>query len=305
MLLLIHGSNNYIAKQELKKIQAKHNTQMIFADEVKQIDELIFSSDNLSLFGGEQKITILSNLSKNRKKSLANELADYIERYKKDVNIVLYEQSKFDSRTKLFKIIKKYGQVVEAGVLDEKLLLKWVNDRLLSEKIKTTQYLNQKILERVGIDQIVLNSELDKLILLLQSDKRNTLEENDLLILTENKEFIIWDLLNAMVNRDRKKTLELLDGFYQNDSDFSYLVIMLAKQLKLLFWLKSKLVSEEVMKKEFKVHPFTILSLKRSLNKFELSFIKLLFSKLTNLDFKVKQGKIEPNLGLVLLISSV
>ena len=80
---------------------------------------------------------------------------------------------------------------------------------------------------------------------------------------------------------------------------------MLARQLKLLYWLRSGEVSEDEMKSVFKIHPYTIGGIKRHVYKFEISFIKLLFAKITNLDFKVKQGKINPKLGLIMLISSV
>ena len=157
----------------------------------------------------------------------------------------------------------------------------------------------------MGTDQLVLSNELDKFELLLKSEKRKKLSDDDLELLTENKETIIWDLLDALTNRDKKSALKHFEGLFQNDKDFSYLSTMLSKQLKLLYWLKSGEISEESMKNDFKIHPYTISGLKRNIHKFDLNFIKLLFAKLTSLDFKVKQGKIEPRLGLVLLISSV
>lgn len=305
MVTLIHGDNDYLSKQELKKLQATADYQIIFADEAKTIDELIFSTDNLSLFGTDQKLTILKNLSKNRRKSLFNELADYLEQNYKNLNIALYESGKFDARTKLFKVIKKHGKIIETKLSREDTLLKWISQKLQQEQIDSSLTLNSKILARVGTDQNILNNELDKLVLLVKSEGRKNIVEQDLLILTENKDAVIWDLLDAMTRRDKKTALMILENFYQNDSDFPYISAMLAKQLKMLYWLKSGEVSEEAMKKDFKVHPFTISGLKRNLSRFELPFLKMLFSKLTNLDFKVKQGKIEPKLGLVLLISSV
>lgn len=305
MVILIHGDNDYLAKVELEKLQSNADQQTIFADEAKTLDELIFSTDNLSLFGADQKLTILKNLSKNRRKTLFNELADYLDQNHKNLNMILYETGRFDARTKLFKTIKKHGKVIETKLLKEDSLLKWISQELQQEKISSSSTINRKILARVGTNQNILSNELGKLVLLARAENREHIEEQDLLVLTENKDAVIWDLLDALTGRDKKTALGILDDFYRNDSDFPYISAMLAKQLKMLYWLKSGVVSEEEMKKDFKIHPFVISGLKRNLHKFELPFIKILFSKLTNLDFTVKQGKIEPKLGLVLLISSV
>lgn len=305
MITLIHGNNSFSAQQELDSLRGISDYQIIFADEAKTINELIFSTDNLSFFETDQKLTILKYLSKNRRKSLFNELADYLEKNFENINLVLYELNKFDARTKLFRIIKKHGRVIETKPLGETALLGWVTSRLDEEKINSDFLLNKKIINRVGVDQNTLSNELDKLTLLIHAENRTSIEEKDLLVLTENRDVVIWDFLDALARRDKKTALKILEDIYQKDSDFSYLSVMMAKQLKILYWLKSGDISEEQIKKDFGVHPYTISELKKNMSRFDINLLKLLFSKLTNLDFKVKQGKIEPKLGLILLISSV
>ncbi len=305
MITLIHGNNDFSAQQELNSLRGVSDYQIVFADEAKTINELIFSTDNLSFFETDQKFTILKYLSKNRKKSLFNELADYLEKNFENINLVLYELNKFDARTKLFRIIKKHGRVIETKPLGETALLGWVTSRLDEEKINSDFLLNKKIINRVGVDQNTLSNELDKLTLLIHAENRTSIEEKDLLVLTENRDVVIWDFLDALARRDKKTALKILEDIYQKDSDFSYLSVMMAKQLKILYWLKSGDISEEQIKKDFGVHPYTISELKKNMSRFDINLLKLLFSKLTNLDFKVKQGKIEPKLGLILLISSV
>jgi len=305
MITLIHGENAFGTRQELEKAIAKKPHQVIFADRADNISDLVFASDNLSLFDNEQKIVILKQISKNRKKSLLNELAEYIEKNNSGINMILYEASKFDARTKLYKIIQKYGKVVESKNLKQNELVSWVGKRLSKVDIKYEKSLRDKILLRVGSNQDNLNNEIEKLRLLLKSENRKDLRIQDLEILTENKEAIIWDFLDALTYRDRKKSLKIFENLYQNESDFPYLSTVLARQLKLLYWIKSQEISEESMKQDFKIHPYTIFGIKRSVNKFDLEFIKLIFSKLTNLDFKVKQGKIDAKLGLIMLIASV
>ncbi len=305
MITLIHGENSYLAKQELEKLSKSSDSQIIFADEAKSLSELIFSTDNLSLFATEQKLTILKNLSKNRRKGLFNELAEYVEKNEGNIGLILFETGKFDARTKLYKVIKKFGKVIETKAVSEAELIKWIVGELRKQKISIDNSLTKKIISRVGSDQNLLENELQKMTLLISSEGRSKVESKDLEILTENSEAVIWDLMDALTSRDKKRALKILEVIYKTDSDFPYLCAMLSKQIKMLYWLKSGVVSEESMKNDFGVHPYTITVLKRNLSKFQAPFLKVLFSKITNLDFKVKQGKIEPKLGLILLISSV
>ena len=305
MVTLIHGLNPYQSRIELSKLTKKRQSSTTYADRANGVSELIFPSDNLSIFGNEQKISIIRDISKNRKKTISNELAQYIEKQFHNMDMVIYENGKLDARTKLYKTLKKVGSVIETKVPEPRVLQKWITQTLKKDEINSSSAICEKIINKVGVDQQTLSTELDKLILLARAEARAEIIPEDLDILTENKEVIIFQLLDALTNRDKKNALRIFEDLYTNDNDFPYISTMMARQLKLIYWLKSGEVSEDDMKSIFKIHPYTIGGIKRNVYKFELSFIKLLFAKITNLDFKVKQGRINPKLGLIMLISSV
>ncbi|HRN85842.1 MAG TPA: DNA polymerase III subunit delta [Candidatus Dojkabacteria bacterium] len=305
MVTLIHGLNPYQSRIELSKLIKGKQISSTYADKANGVTELIFPSDNLSIFGNEQKISIIRDISKNRKKTISNDLSEYIEKQVNNIDMIIYENGKLDARTKLYKTLKKIGNVIETKNLEPKILQKWIIQVLKRDGITLNSRICEMIIQKVGVDQQVLSTELDKLILLAKSENRAELTEDDLDILTENKDVIIFQLLDALTNRDKKNALRIFEDLYSNDNDFPYISSMLARQLKLIYWLKSGEVSEDDMKAVFKIHPYTIGGIKRNVYKFELSFIKLLFAKITNLDFKVKQGKMNAKLGLILLISSV
>ena len=305
MITLIHGVNPYQSRIELSKLTKKYQFSTTYADKATGVSELIFPSDNLSIFGNDQKISVIRDISKNRKKTIANDLAEYIDKHKDNLDMVIYENGKLDARTKLYKTLKKIGEVVETKVPEPKSLHKWIAKTLKNDGIDVDPKMCELILQKVGADQQVLFMELDKIILLAKSENRTELLNDDLDILTENKDVIIFQLLDALTSRNKKRALEIFEDLYNNDNDFPYISTMLAKQLKLLYWLKSGEVSEADMKSIFRIHPFTINNIKRNVYKFELSLIKLFFAKIVNLDFMVKQGKIDPKLGLIMLISSV
>lgn len=305
MLKLIHGENTFASEEALRVEINKVEHQNISGDTAHNITDLIFSSSNLSLFSQEQKLIIIRNLSKNRKKSLMNELSEYIIENYSVVNLILFENIKFDARTKLYKIIKKYGEIVECEVLNTADLKSWISLRLKNMKIKSSTHVAQEIVERVGTNQKIIDNELEKLRLFLASEKRAEVRIEDLDILTKNSEVVIWELMDAISSRNKGVIVKIIDEIFQAESDYPYLSTMLAKQLKLIYWMKCRDISEEEMKTEFKVHPYTISKVKRHIHLFDERLIKLLYAKLTSLDFKVKQGRIDAKLGLIMLFAGV
>jgi DNA polymerase-3 subunit delta len=87
-------------------------------------------------------------------------------------------------------------------------------------------------------------------------------------------------------------------------ADANYILSMLARNLRLLYLTKT--LDEEgkgykEISSALKIPPFTTPSLIKTSKQYSEEKIKLLYSKLSNLDYQIKTGKIEPNLGLTLI----
>ncbi len=218
MLKLIHGENTFSSEENLKAEIKNTEHQNISGDTARNINDLTFSSSNLSLFSSEQKLVIIRNVSKNRKKALMNELSDYLTDNHAVVNLILFEAVKFDARTKLYKTIKKYGQIIESEALSSVDLKGWINLRLMVMNVKGSTQISQEIIEIVGTNQKVLNNELEKLRLYLASEKRTELRIEDLKILTKNSEVVIWELLDAISSRNKQV---MGSGFMVINTDIS------------------------------------------------------------------------------------
>lgn len=305
MLLLIHGENNFESEKELKKLISKQPYLIIHANEVNDLGELISSHQNYSLFAQKPDLLVIKDISRNRKKTILNDFAEYIQNNSKDLNMIIYESVNLDARTKLSKTLAKKGKVSEHKLLGESQILSWLGKVFKEHKIDVDRQFLESMLEKVGPDQLLLNNEVQKLLLLLKFDKRDKIVKKDILIVSQgNKEIIIWDLLDSVTAKDSKKTVKLLDELMQNNNDFPYLSTMLAKQLKILYLLKSRKVSEQDLTSELGIHPFVISKAKNQLWKFDEHRLKMLYAKLTSLDFSVKKGRMDAKLGLIMLFAS-
>lgn len=304
MLLLIHGENKYLSTEKLEKLLAKETHIIVQADEVVDLGELLASQQNYSIFGNEKQVIVLKNLSKNKKKTLMNQLVEYLAKTK-DINIVIFEDTKFDARSKLYKFIKKEGIVEYNEHFGQSKMISWIASEFSKRNIQVDNKFILKMLGKAGTNEEQVMNEIEKLSLLLKYEGRNELVDLDLEVVSEGeREVVIWDLLDSVTDRNSKKTVELINEIMQTNYDFPYVSTMLAKQLKLLYLLKSRRITEDDLKTKLGIHPFTISKAKNKLYKFEEERLKKLFAKLASLDFSVKQGKIDAKLGLIMLFAS-
>jgi DNA polymerase-3 subunit delta len=220
--------------------------------------------------------------------------------------LVFFEEKAVDKRSKLYKYIKKQGEVIESAHLDVRELGEWLQKQLQFRNLKASSQVQTLLLDRVGDNQHILLSELDKLELLLRAEGRSQVEVDDCeLVSYVDREHQVWALLDAISARNRPMLMSEFQKLYHGEEDFQYLLTMLAKQLKILYLLKDPSISRDEIVSEFKIHPFTLTKAGKYLHKFELGTLKMLFRKLFDLDLAVKEGKIEPGLGLNLFLLSI
>lgn len=118
----------------------------------------------------------------------------------------------------------------------------------------------------------------------------------------------IFKTIDAIAARDGALALRLLHHHLEHGESEMYLLSMVNYQFTNLLQVKELVtqgMNQQDIKKVTKMHPFVIeKSLRQSAN-FSLPQLKSIFSKLADVDAKVKTGKIEARLALDLLVSGL
>ncbi len=302
---LFHGANNYLSEQQLQSFLAGKQAQYFDGSEFSSLDALALSSGSYSLFDQVDEYIVVRHFFSNKKTSLHEVFLEQSASFDL-TKLVFFEEKEVDKRSKLYKFIKKNGEVIGSTHLDTRELGGWLQKQLQLRKLSANSQVQALLLERVGDNQHILLSELEKLALLLSAEGRSQIELADCEIVSYvDREHQVWALLDAISARNKTVLMHEFQKLYHGDEDFQYLLTMLAKQLKILYLLKDPAISRDEIVSEFKIHPFTLTKAGKYLHKFELSTLKMLFRKLFDLDLAVKQGKIEPGLGLNLFLLSI
>lgn len=238
MIVTLTGSNSYLLKRRLDDLTAEfinkygqHSLQRIDAGEVELED--ILGAVSSQPFLSERKMLVVRDLSAN--KPAAETIEQIISSASDSIDLILYE-SITDKRTTYYKTCKSKTQLEEYLELDGQKLTKWlVSEANLqggSLQMGDANYL----VGRVGENQTLLASELDKLLLYSPKISRENID-----LLTEPTiQSKVFELLDAAFGGHKERALKLYGEQRAQRVEPQAILAMIAWQLRLIALAKYK-----------------------------------------------------------------
>jgi DNA polymerase-3 subunit delta len=303
---LIGGEDTYSSQQKLNSLTKKFKQNSTSGEVIKTEADEVDSFKDLSILNGEMglfsqdRLFILKNVINSAKKSFKDELSDFLkEKIATDspnLEVILYENNKFDKRSKIYKFFKKNGQLIEypaAKEADKKKFIKsWFKENNISINSRALEILLKKLLP---ISKLMIANELEKLRLLLLEEERNILEVQDLDLINQDIEEEIWELFKLGLN-DKTAALDLLDNLFNQRIHFSVIIGFLSSQLRQIIDYKFDQTS---------LSPFIRRKISSTARAVDISKLNSLVERLVKLDISLKSSRLDPKLALTVYISSI
>jgi len=143
-------------------------------------------------------------------------LVSYIEKpLASTLLFVAYKGKKLDGRTKLAMLLKNKSVLLTTKKLYDKDLPEWISNLV---KMKGYSIANKALLllmDHIGNDLSRLNNEVNKLILNLH-DRKNITEDDVETFVGISKEFNVFELQQAIANKDLYKAVRIIQYFESN-----------------------------------------------------------------------------------------
>ena len=128
---------------------------------------------------------------------------------------VAYKNKKVDGRTKLAKILKEKATVLTTKKLYDSDLPEWTNELIRGKGFTITNKALFLLIDHIGNDLNRLNNEIDKLALNL-GERKNITEDEIEQFVGVSKEFNIFELQQAIAQRDLYKAVRIIQYFESN-----------------------------------------------------------------------------------------
>ncbi len=207
-----------------------------------------------------------------------------------ETNDVVIVEPKLDKRLAYYKYLKKTTELTDYSQPDENGLAAWLQ-RAAKELGGTISSNDARyLIERVGANQQLLFSELEKLLL---HDDKVTRQSIDLL--TEaNPQSTIFQLLESAFAGNMKQALRLYAEQRALKVEPHQIIAMLAWQLHVLAVIKTAGDrTADVIAKDAKMSPFVVRKTQNIARNLAMSELKTLVAKLLKIDQQSKRSALD------------
>jgi DNA polymerase-3 subunit delta len=304
MVVTLTGTNKFVLQAALAALTAEFiSEQGEIAVERLDGEEATYDRLRESLqsmpFFASKKMVVLQNASANKKfveqaEKLLTELPEMTE-------AVLVEP-KLDKRLSYYKFLKKATELRDFSELDENGLAQWLVESAQARGGRLSISAARYLIERVGLDQQLLDKELEKLMLYIPDVTVATIN-----LLTEPApQSTIFELLDAAFSGNLKRSLAIYNEQRQQKVEPANIIAMLTWQLRSLALIKTAASrSVDSIAKEAKLNPYVIQKAQTAASRITFEHLKQLISDLLTLDVRSKRESIDLDEALQLFLMKI
>jgi DNA polymerase-3 subunit delta len=173
--------------------------------------------------------------------------------------------------------------------------MSWLKEELKANNLELDTNTQRILAEKSNYDPERCSNEIKKIKLDPENGTTN---------MVDTLENSIWNLIDAINNKDKTETMNILENLYSQNNDPNYILSMLARNLRLLTLVKHLNDQHKTFKEIcsiLRIPPFTLPQILDTAKKYENKNIVQIYKKLSNLDLQIKTGRIDGQLGLTLI----
>lgn len=294
MIILFHGKDSYRIKEkidEFVKAYKEKNKNYFGLNYLNGKEITLFDLKeemlSYSMFS-EKKLIIVNNLLSNQKNK--EDFLSQIDLFKKSENIlILVEENEV-----LGKIIDDFDKVNKFDLLSGLKLKDWIKKKVVLLESEIEEEAINKIVEYIGGDLWQINNELMK----LSSYSKKITSDDVFKMVRPKNEINIFDTLDAVAQKNKKKAISLLRIHVDKGDSPIFLLSMIASQIRNIISVKNGAVVKQM-------NPFVYRKSVSQAKNFTMEDLKRIYSRILELDFEIKMGKINPDISLDVLISEI
>jgi len=276
-----------------------------FYSENKNLSDVLSIASSFP-FGTGKKLLILKEAEKFKDKK---PLKDYaVSPPDFTVLVIIHNGTITNISSEPFKTLSANNFLFESKELKGKALVEWIVTYTESAGKKISYETAQVLIDIVGEERGLIQQQLEKIYTYLGSDKKEINIESIKDITSELKQFNIFDLQNAIGQKDKAKALEVAYNLLSNGSDMVFIVVMLTRYftgLAKISELKSKNVPDQAAARIVGTHPFYYKDYVKARNLYSDSKLIEVFRALLKADVSIKTTSTDEKTIATILISEI
>ncbi|MFO8086751.1 MAG: DNA polymerase III subunit delta [Bacteroidales bacterium] len=225
---LLHGEESYyidklvdvFENQVLNEQEREFNLDVLYGKDVT-VSQLISTAKRYPMSANHHVVIVREAQTLQK----INDLASYVAQpLKSTLLVIVHKHKTIDGRKSLAKAVKKHGVIFHSKKLYDNQIPDWIQTFLSGHNYPITPKASMMITEYVGNDLSNISNELQKIMINLPEKTKITdrhVEQN----IGISKDYNIFELQNAIGNRDKQRAYRIADYFGKNQKSFPLLRI--------------------------------------------------------------------------------
>lgn len=308
MIYFLFGPDTYRSRQKLKEIieeyKKSHKSglnliKINFNEKDLPAGKAGFNDfkqaiETVSMFD-EKKLIVIEEIFR-QSEYFQEELLDYLKKRKIDSDkdsIIIFWTEEIKSDSELFKFLKKKARVQGFELLQPYKLREWIKKYVREQDGNIENQAVETLIDYVGDDLWRMSNELDKLI----SFNRNIKEENIKKLVKPEIDVNIFNIIDSLGQKNRKRALKLVHDYFKKGGDESYLFNRFVYQFRNLIKVSSG--------GKLDIHPFAAQKTRQQARNFSFEELKKIYRKLLQIDLDIKTGKVDTRTALELFVTEL
>ena len=127
-------------------------------------------------------------------------------------------------------------------------------------------------------------------------------------LVTRPLEEDVFQLVNAVVDRDLRKSFHMWQDLCVLNKDAIYLIALLAAQFRFLYEVKALMLhgkGKDAIKDELKAHPYRVQLAMKTVQRLGIGYLMHILEQLATLDQNLKAGRLDKKLGFEMFLLGI
>lgn len=302
-MYLVYGESFHLIQEQIDKI-IKNETNIVTMDLLSvTIEDVLTEARYVSLFE-EKKFLIVKNAYLFTSAKVKDEDVDLLLEYIKNptplTTIIFTSYEKIDARKKVTKKFGENNKIINVGDLKPNDLVNRVRDFVFSKKYKIDTESIQYLMNACGNHYDLTYNELNKLFLYYMEPQVIQFEDVKQIVsksLQDNN----FKFVEAVVSKDIRKAIRILDDLYVLKVDPISLFMLLAREYRLMYsamTLRSMGYPMNVISKTLGLQDWQTEKSLRASSGYYTETLAEYLKKLALLDYQIKSGETDRFLAL-------
>ena len=221
-----------------------------------------------------------------------------------ETTLLLLSDGPLSANNPLLRALGPVCTVEEQSAPRGEQLLRWIKEGAEAKGATISPAAMRSMADLVGGDLWTLDQELEKLS--LYASGREIGESDVRLMVSQVREASIFEAVDAMIEGRQQAALRLLAQLRDDGREPLYIIAMVERQLRLLALARDSLerrVPQNELKRTLGTSSdFVVRKTMEQARRYSMEDIAWRYDRLLEADLSIKQGRVEPDLALELLV---